>query len=37
MFGSTKNGGKYFEAFREMCGYRADAAAARESVMMKNA
>jgi predicted phosphate transport protein (TIGR00153 family) len=27
MFGSGKNGEKYFEGFKEMCGYSADAAA----------
>jgi predicted phosphate transport protein (TIGR00153 family) len=33
MFGSAKNGGKYFEAFKEMCGYSADAAALLKEIV----
>jgi predicted phosphate transport protein (TIGR00153 family) len=33
MFGSVRNGEKYFEGFREMCGYSADAAAFLREVL----
>jgi predicted phosphate transport protein (TIGR00153 family) len=33
MFGNSKNGEKYFEGFREMCGYSADAAAFLKEVL----
>jgi predicted phosphate transport protein (TIGR00153 family) len=33
MFGSAKNGEKYFESFREMCGYSADAAAFLKEIL----
>jgi predicted phosphate transport protein (TIGR00153 family) len=34
MFGSGKNGGKYFEGFREMCGYSADASSFLREILL---